>query len=255
MKIAKRILGIGAILFIFPVVLTLAKSGIVDGRLSLKAWKTLLFDCFIFYPMFWNSVIYSLLITLIQLVIVILGSFGLIMIRGRIKKVIIGLYIVLMMLPLQVTLLPNYIGLRGLHLLFTRTGIILPMVFSTFGMIVMYQYLSMIDTEQIEAARLETNSVVTIICKIIIPQVKVCIFAVALFIYEESYNMLEQPLLFLKEKTLQTLSVFVANASSESPEVLFPAAVIYMIPVVILYAFFGNSLRNGFLTGEKREKE
>lgn len=252
MKICKNILIIGAIIFVLPIVLTVIQSGVVNSRLSLEAWKTLLFDCFIFYPMFWNSVLYSVAITVIQLCVVIPGAFGLMMIKGKIKEIIIGMYIVLMMLPLQVTLLPNYIGLRDLHLLYTRMGIVLPMAFSTVGMIIMHQYLSTIDISQIEAARLETNSILTIICEIIIPQVKICIFAVALLVYEESYNMLEQPLLFLKEKELQSLSVFVANVDDYSSDVLFPAAVIYMIPVVLLYVFFSDSLHNGFVVGEKK---
>ena len=150
-----------------------------------------------------------------------------------------------MMMPLQVTLLPNYIGLRDMGLINTRMGIILPMIFSAFGIIIMHQYMMNLDEAQIEAARLETSSVLKVLIYVVVAQMKTCIIATAVFIFAECFNMLEQPMLFLKDERLKNLTVFIMNASDYEGKVLFPASVIFLIPVLILYLYFNETLEKG----------
>lgn len=218
-------------------------------------WNELLFDCFIYYRMFWNSIGYSVIITLVQLVVVVPCAFGLVMLNNRLTKGIKAVYWLLMMMPLQVTILPNYIGLRDMGVLNTPFCVVLPMVFSVLGVIIMCQYMEHVDWSQIEAARLETDSIITILWKIVCPNLKVCIFAVGMFTFVESYNMLEQPMLFIKDTKWQTLSVFIANAGEYEGNVLFPAAVIFIIPVLLLYLLFNQNLREGIVIGEIRKNK
>ncbi len=154
------------------------------------------------------------------------------------------------MMPLQVTILPNYIGLRDMGLIDTPFAIIPPAIFSPFGVVVMNQYMKNIDNSVIETMRLETNSVVKIMLTAVVPQIRVCIFAVTLFVFADCWNMVEQPMLFLKNDELKTLSVFIANSEQFSGDVLFPAAVIFLIPVLILYLFFSENLEKGLTLGE-----
>ena len=205
----------------------------------------LLFDCFIFYPMFWNSMLYATIITLLQLVVIIPCAFGFIHAKFRGKNALYIFYIMLMMMPLQVTILPNFIGLRDMGLLYTRWGIILPMIFAPFGVIVMHQYMKGIDDSIIEAARLDTSSMVRILLTAVIPQLRVCIFAVALFVFAECWNMVEQPMLFLKEDRLKTLTIMISQTDTYPTAILSAAAVIFMIPVLLLYLFFNENLEKG----------
>lgn len=235
-----------AVLFILPVAFTIALS-FKDG---FKGYVDLLFDCFVFYPMFWNSVIYAAVITLFQLVVIIPCAFGFSQAKFKGKGILFLFYIVLMMMPLQVTILPNYIGLRDMGLIDTPFGIILPMIFSPFGVVVMHQYMKNIDSCVIEASRLETSSIIRIILTSVIPQMRVCILAVVLFVFADCWNMVEQPMLFLKNDSLKTLSVFITNAQDYEGEVLFPAAVIFIIPILLLYLFFNENLEKGLTLGE-----
>ncbi len=249
-KFTAAIILILAFIFVLPTAATLIFSFLSDNNLSLKGYADLLFDCFVFYPMFWNSVLYALAITAAQLLIIIPCAFGFSQAKFKGKGVLFMFYIILMMMPLQVTILPNYIGLRDMNLLNTPWGIILPMIFSPFGVVVMHQYMKNIDSSVIEATRLETNSILRIILTSVIPQLRVCIFAVILFVFADCWNMVEQPMLFLKDDNLKTLSVFIANAEKYEGAVLFPAAVIFMIPVLILYLFFSEYLEKGLTLGE-----
>ncbi len=245
-KIYAVIFAVLAVVFILPVAATI----VLSFEHGLQGYADLLFDCFVFYPMFWNSVIYAAVITLVQLVVIIPCAFGFSQARFRGKGALFVFYITLMMMPLQVTILPNYIGLRDMGLIDHPLGIILPMIFSPFGVVVMHQYMKNIDNSVIEATRLETNSIIRVMITSVIPQLRVCIFAVVLFVFADCWNMVEQPMLFLKNEELKTLSVFIANAQSYTGEVLFPAAVMFLVPVLLLYLFFNDSLEKGLTLGD-----
>lgn len=249
-KINAVIFTVLALIFILPVAATVVMSFSSEGTPSLQGYADLLFDCFVFYPMFWNSVLYAAAITIAQLVVIIPCAFGFSQAKFKGKGALFVFYIILMMMPLQVTILPNYIGLRDMGLINTPWGIILPMIFSPFGVVVMRQYMKSIDNSVIEAARLETNSFFRILITSVIPQLRVCIFAVVLFVFADCWNMVEQPMLFLKDDSLKTLSVFIANAQDYTGAVLFPAAVIFLIPVLILYFFFNENLEKGLTLGD-----
>lgn len=239
-----------ALIFVLPVAATVVMSFASEGAPSLQGYSDLLFDCFVFYPMFWNSVLYAAAITAAQLIVIIPCAFGFSQMKFRGKGALFVFYIILMMMPLQVTILPNYIGLRDMGLIDHPLGIILPMIFSPFGVVVMHQYMKNIDNSVIEATRLETNSIFRVIFTGVIPQIRVCIFAVVLFVFADCWNMVEQPMLFLKDDGMKTLSVFIANAQNYTGEVLFPAAVIFLIPMLILYLFFNENLEKGLTLGD-----
>ena len=80
---------------------------------------------------------------------------------------------------------------------------------------------------------------------------KICIFAVILFVFAESWNMLDQPLLFLNDDKLRTLPTLIGNADKYAGNILFPAAVISIIPILLLYNFFSDNLKKGLTFGIK----
>lgn len=235
-----------AVVFVLPVIATV----LLSFENGFQGYIDLLFDCFVFYPMFWNSVIYAAVITIAQLAVIIPCAFGFSQAEFKGRSALFTFYIVLMMMPLQVTILPNYIGLRDMGLIDTPFGIILPMIFSPFGVVVMHQYMKNIDNSVIEAIRLETSSVIRVMFTSVVPQMRVCIFAVVLFTFADCWNMVEQPMLFLKDDSLKTLSVFITNARNYEGEVLFPAAIIFIVPVLLLYLFFNENLEKGLTLGE-----
>ena len=125
-KINVVIFTVLALIFILPVAATVIMSFSSEGTLSLQGYADLLFDCFVFYPMFWNSVLYAAAITIAQLVVIIPCAFGFSQAKFKGKGALFVFYIILMMMPLQVTILPNYIGLRDMGLINTPLGIISP---------------------------------------------------------------------------------------------------------------------------------
>ena len=234
-----------AAVFFLPTLATLLLSFFPGSELSLSGYDELFFDCFQFYTMFWNSVTYAYIITALQLVVILPAAFAFSFARFRGKELLFFFYIILMMMPLQVMILPNYIGLRDMGILNTRAGIILPMIFSPFGVVVLRQYMKSIDSSVIEAMRLETSSIIRILLHAVAPQVKVCLYAVGIFVFAECWNMLEQPILLLQDENLKTLTVFFSDTAKYGDQVLYPASVLFMIPILLLYLFLHRELERG----------
>lgn len=234
-----------AMVFSFPVFLTVVQSFLVEGTFGLQGYIDLFFDSFVFYPMFWNSILYATVITLGQLFIIIPCAFGFLYAKFKGKHILYVFYIMLMMMPLQVTVLPNYIGLRDLGLINTRMGIIFPMLFAPFGVVVMHQYMKSIDESIIEATRMETSSMLRILMTAVVPQLRVCIMAIILFVYAECWSMVEQPMLFLSDMKLKTLTILISKSEEFNSHILFSTAVIFMIPILLFYVFFNEYLEQG----------
>ena len=113
------------------------------------------------------------------------------------------------------------------------------------GTVIIKQYLEGCDTEVVEAARLETNSALRVIRHCILPQIRVCVCAVALFLFAETWNMVEQPMLYVNEDSMRTLSTMFGDTEQYHGAVLSPASVLFMVPVLLWYLLYHRELQEG----------
>ena len=121
------------------------KNGFASFRLlpmypTLRSYVELLLDSPEFFVMFWNSVKLTLLILAGQLVTGVPAAWGFARLRIPGKRMLFQLYVILMLMPFQVTMLSNYLTLDRLRLLDTHAAIILPAIFSTFPVFLMYRF-------------------------------------------------------------------------------------------------------------------
>lgn len=241
-----------ALIFAFPIFYTIFYSFKNTEGIT-KGYSELFFNCFSFYPAFWNSVFYTIAIVLLQLIIIIPTAFAFTKLKTKSVNLLFIFYIILMMMPLQVTLLPVYIGLRDFNLLDTRLGIILPLAFSPMYVVILKQYMTTINISIIEAISLETNSLLRVIVSGVIPQIKPCIYAIILFSAAETWNIYEEPVYFLKKTNLMPMSVFINKISEYENGIIYCASVICIIPMVLLYGLFSDYLRKGIVIGNEIE--
>ena len=259
--IKKAMLLVLAVLFLLPIFLTVIHSfsgqyvAVKEDALRLERLLPSGFDLTGYYDLlighsfvlrnFWNSVIYAGAITCFNILVSVPAAYAFSQARFRGKDVVFFFYIVLMMMPLQVTLLPNYIGLRDMKLLDTPFAIVLPAVFTPFSVFLMTQYMKGVEQSFIEAALLETKSVVKIVTAVIVPQLRTCIFAVFVFVFAEHWNMVEQPDIYLRREVLKPLSSLLAVGEGLTVSEVLAGSVIFMIPIVIIYLYFHDSLEIG----------
>ncbi len=248
-----------SLVFVLPVLLTLFSSftsgallseiketvNLIPKGFSFVGYYDILIEYSWFIRGFWNSIFYALVITVINILISVPAAYAFSEAKFKGKSILYFFYIVLMMMPIQVTILPNYIGLRDMKLMDTPFAIILPAIFAPFGVFLMCQYLSGLEKSTIEAARLETSSVLTILIQVVAPQVRTCILALFVFIFAENWNMVEQPNVFLTNIKLMPLSVLLAISENVNLVILLAGSVIFMLPIVILYMYFHDSLEAG----------
>lgn len=197
---------------------------------------------------FWNSMLISSLITVGQVILGCLGGYGFAKFNFPFKNVIFYLMIILMMMPLQVTLVPNYIVLDEMNLIGSYTGLILTGVCSTFGVFLMTQIFSSVPDSMIEAAKLDGANQLQILLKIVLPYSKNGIASLAILSFIDNWNMVEQPLVFLKDRLKYPLSVFLAEIKGTADPTAFVCSVMTMVPVFFLFMYLKDALVSGIET-------
>lgn len=225
-----------SILLFIPIAAGLSKTTLVD-------FEAILSDQIWFYPKFFLSLFYALAIAAGGTLVAFITAFSLVNGRFRCRGVLLFLLLLLMLMPLQTTLLPNYIGLRDLHLLDTVYALILPMLCSPFAIFLMVQYMSDVAETCVEAARLETNSLAVILFRIMLPQMKGSVAAVFLFLFAEGFNMVEQPLYYLRDESLRPLSVAASSLVEDRIGMVCAVGLLCLIPITFLYMIYNRILK------------
>lgn len=198
---------------------------------------------------FWNSVLYVVPITLFQTAVAALAAYGFSRYRGKVRSAVFFGYVVLMLMPYQVTLVPNYIVTKWMGIYDTPWAVILPGVFSPFAVYLLTRYMMRIPKEYTEAAQLDGAGEWRIFTRIYLPQCKSAIFAVLLLIFFDYWNMVEQPLVLLETEELYPLSIYISTINENEVGLAFAAAVVYMIPCLLLFLHGEEHLEEGIVTG------
>ena len=235
------VLALLSILFVLPVVMTVINSFTYgESKFTLQAYWELFVTNFTYLDFFWNSVIYATLITLVSITISLPLGFVFAKIPFKGRDTAFFIYIVVMMLPFQATLLPNYIQLRDFNMLNTPLALTIPMMFSPFAVFLFRQFIKNIPNELIDCTALETTSVFKTFRYAVIPQIKPAIVSLAILIFCESWNMVEQALIFSMENDeIMPLSVMLSEIPSD---VSYAGGAVYMFPIIMLFVMFRETL-------------
>jgi len=212
---------------------------------TLRGYIELLFDSPQFFHMFWNSWILVIPVLLGQLIIGTLAAWGFAKFEFRFKKFLFTIYICLMLMPFQVTMVPSYLVLDNLHLLNTRYAIILPGIFSTFPVFIMYRFFKQIQSSMLEAASIDGANEFKIFYYIGIPLGIPGIMSVLVLDFLEYWNLIEQPLTFLQDKNLWPLSLHLPNIGLDKASVSLAASVVMLMPALLIFLYGQNYLEQG----------
>lgn len=188
---------------------------------------------------FWNSVIITLPTVIGQVGVSSFAAFAFAKLKFPFRDKLFFIYIVLLILPLQVTLVPNYIILDNMNLLNNFLAIILPGTFSTFGICLLRQSIKYIPDSSIEAARIDGASYFRIFTRIIIPQIKGGLITLTLLCFIDNWNVVEQPLIYFEDNSMYPLSITMADISNSDYGIIFACGVMFMIPALVIY-FYGH---------------
>ncbi len=217
----------------------------IPDMVSFSQYITVLFKSPDYLFKFWNSVILVVPIVVFQIFVAAGASYGFTRYQGRIKEMIFFIYIILMLMPYQVTLVPNYLVSDWLHILDTRWAIWLPGIFSPFAVFLLTKYMRRIPTAMIEAAQIDGAGEWQIFKSICMPLCKSAITSIAILIFIDYWNMVEQPLILMSDVEMHPLSVFLSKINEGEVGLAFAVATIYMVPPLLIFLYGEDYLVEG----------
>lgn len=286
--------GIAALLFLMPTVLTIANSFMtsneitanygamlgnmtndekvfisenvnlkfIPDKVTFDQYASVLFKSPDYLLKFWNSVILTVPITVFQVLLAILTAYGFSRYPNKFKSIIFFAYLILMIMPYQVTLVPNFLVADFIRdtaaSIFAsepekvpafidnmRWAIILPGIFSPFSIYLLTKVMKRIPVSYVEAAKLDGASELQILTKIHVPLCKSAIISIAMLVFIDYWNMVEQPLVLMKNTDLHPLSVFLSQINTGDIGLAFAVGTVYMIPTVLMFLYGEDFLVEG----------
>lgn len=268
---------IAALLFVMPTVLTIANSFMtsteisanygamlenmtedkktyisekvnlkfIPDKVTFDQYKNVLLKNPDYLLKFWNSIALTVPITIFQMLLAILTSYGFSRYPNKFKSIIFFTYIILMIMPYQVTLVPNFLVAEKFNILNTRWAIILPGIFSPFSVFLLSKVMKRIPISYVEAAKLDGASELQILTKIHMPLCKGAIVSIAMLVFIDYWNMVEQPLVLMKDADMHPLSVFLSQINTGDIGLAFAVGTVYMVPTILMFLYGEDYLLEG----------
>lgn len=226
---------------------------IIPDYPTFENYGKLLFMTPQFFVLFWNSIKLAGCILLGQLIVGVPAAWAFAIYKVKGSRVLFALYVVLMLLPFQVTMLSAYLVLNSFKLLDTHSAVILPAVFSTFPVFLSYGGFRCIPMQLIEAARIDGAGEVRIFLRLGLPLGKSGILSALVLGFLEYWNMMEQPMAFIESKTLWPLSLYLPEITWVQAGYAFGASMITLIPAVFIFIWGQDYLEQGIIFSGLKE--
>lgn len=271
------VLGIVSLLTVFPCVVMMGSSLMGEGELkevygavlgmgedraamrilpkylTLRGYAEILLDSPGFFVMFWNSVKQTACVLAGQMAVALPAAWAFARYRFRGRRALFITYVILMVLPFQVTMVSSYLVLDKLSLMDTHLAVILPGIFSTFPVFIMEKFFRAIPKTMIEAAEIDGAGPFQIFLKVGLPLGKPGIASCLILDFLECWNSLELPMTFLKTESKMPLSLYLPEITAARAGVSFAASVIMITPAVLVFLWGQEYLRQGIAVSGLKE--
>jgi len=228
--------------------------GISDGTASwplLPSWPTLqpiaelLLDTPQFFVMFWNTFRLVIPSVLGQLLFGAPAAWALCRLRFRGRKVLTTIYIALMLMPFQVTMVPNYLIMDTLGFLDTIWAVILPFAFSAFPVFIMIKGFDAVPRELLEAAAIDGAGHFRTFISVGLPLGMPGILAALVLGFLECWSAIEQPMTFLKDQSIWPLSLYLPQIATDKLGLAMAASLMMLMPTALMFLFGQKYLELG----------
>ena len=244
---ALLIAGSVIVLLPFAVMLSaslLPKSAILQRTM---AWNEMSLQNYIdtfsvvpFGRFYLNSLIVATGTTVIQILTASLAAFAFARLRFRGRDALFLIYLATLMIPFQVTMIPNFILIRYLHWYNTYQALILPAAFSVFSTFLMRQYFLGVPMDMDEAARMDGAGSLRIWWQILMPLAGPVVATLAIFNFQASWNDFLWPLIITNSEAMRTIPIGLSSFQGQYNtewHLLMAGSVVALLPVLVIYIF------------------
>jgi multiple sugar transport system permease protein len=218
---------------------------IIPDWITLEGYREVFINRPHYLMRFWSSMFLSGSILIGQMVVAVLGGYAFARFRFPGRSIMFFVIVLIMMMPLQVTLVPNLIVVEALGINGSYAALILPGIFSAFGVFLMRQVMASLPNSLFESARLDGAGSFAALRLVCLPNCKHGLAALAVLNFADSWNMVEQPLTFLRNAYQYPLSVYLVNLRGITPEVVFTSGLLSVLPVLMLFLLFKDEIAYG----------
>ncbi len=190
-----------------------------------------------------NSAIVAVSTTSLQILIASLAAFAFARLRFRGRDTIFMFYLATLMIPFQVTMIPNFLIVTKLNWYNTFYALIIPSLFSAFSTFLLRQYYRGLPLDLDEAARMDGASSLRIWWQIILPLSGPAIAALAIFVFQGSWNEFLWPLVVTTTDNMRTIPIGLSSFQGQYGtdwNLLMAGSVIAVLPVLIIYMLGQN---------------
>jgi len=213
------------------------------------------FEMIPFWTYYGNSLFTSLVQTFLQIAISILAAYALTKLRFPGRNLIYKFLQSSMFIPTVVTIIPTFLIISKMGLVNTYAGIMLPQIMSAFTTMLIMSFFVSVPNELLEAARIDGCGYMGCLFKIMLPSSVSGITTAALFSFLGHWKAYQWPLIVTNSTKLRTLPIglkYLVQESSSEYQVMMAAAVLAVVPVLIVYSIYEKQLVKSItLTGIK----
>lgn len=214
---------------------------------TLRAYVRLLLDSPEYFTAFWNSMIQTVGILAGQLLVAVPAAWAFARCWFPGKQVLWFLYMLLMILPFQVTMVSGYLVLNAADLMDTRAAVILPGIFSTLPVFILRKTFAGIPREILEAAQIDGAGSLGTFFYVGIPLGVPGIFSILILGFLEYWNAIEQPMTYLKTEASWPLSLYLPQMVKTEITAAFAASIVTLLPAVLIFFYGQDSLEQGIV--------
>ncbi len=228
-------------LFIVSPVIIVAVRALSDGIQPFA-------DFYVWKPAYLRGLANSLVISLTAgtgtVAVSVLAGYVFSKVKFKGRSVIFYLYIIVMMMPFQVTLLPQYIVSRRFSLYDTPWAMILPGIFAPFAAFLITQMMKSVPDELIEAARMDTGSTLKIIWHVIVPAIRPGIICAWVLSFTEQWNAVAEPIILIETRERYPLAILL-NEIRPGDVLGFAATLMFFLAPLLLFSLFEDEVIEG----------
>ena len=221
---------------------------LIPDMVTLKQYVTGLINSPDYLLKFWNSFFMVVPIVVFQLIVASLAAYSFTRWNTPAKKRLFFLYIILMLMPYQVTLVPNFLVSKWLGILNKKIAVILPGIFSPFSVFLITKNMKRVPYVLIEAAKLDGASEIAVFTKIMLPLSKGAIISAGILVFIDNWNMVEQPLVLLSDVEKFPLSITLSSINQHEIGIAFALATVYMVLPLLIFLKGEEHLVEGIIS-------
>jgi len=226
---------------------------LLPGFPTLQPLVELLLDTPEYFVMFWNSCRLVFPVLCGQLLVGAPAAWALAQLRFRGRRLLFTLYLGLMLLPFQVTMVSSYLVIQRLGLLDPRWAVVLPGIFSALPVFIMVKGFQTVPRSLLEAARLDGATPLQVFWRIGLPLGRPGIIAALVLGWLEYWSALEQPMVFLKNPALWPLALQLPQIVGDHIGLAMVSSLVGIAPALLVFLFGQKYLELGIRASGLKE--